>query len=211
MPALWKRLDVSQDVPAFILQEDEVYYAREYISKGGYKASEANQLIMNLKKPVNRRGQRDWYYKEQAIDRFARELAAALKDGTVIAAIPSSKCRTDPEYDSRLVDTLSAAKRYKPSLIVEQPIVVNATSVAVHAGGSRRPDEIYSNLVWNGFSHEVHQVLLVDDVLTTGSHFRACKRIILEHCPAAKVARYSRDDGQVNGLAGGCGGHGCYV
>jgi len=188
MPALWKRLDVSQDVPAFILQEDEVYYAREYISKGGYKASEANQLIMNLKKPVNRRGQRDWYYKEQAIDRFARELAAALKDGTVIAAIPSSKCRTDPEYDSRLEDTLSAGKRNKPSLIVEQPIVVNATSVAVHAGGSRRPDEIYSNLVWKGFSHEVHQVLLIDDVLTTGSHFRACKRIILEHCPAAKVA-----------------------
>jgi predicted amidophosphoribosyltransferase len=188
MGALWKRLDVSQDIPVFIRQEDEVYYAREYISKGGCKASEANQLIMNFKKPVMRRGQRDWYYKEQAIDRFARELAAAVKENTVIAAIPSSKCQTDPEYDSRLDDTLAAARRYKPSLIIERPIVVKATSVAVHAGGSRRPDEVYSHLVWNGFSREVTQVLLVDDVLTTGSHFRACKRIISEHCPNTKVA-----------------------
>ena len=188
MAALWKRLDVSQDIPVFIEQEDEVYYAREYISKGGCKASEANQLIMNFKKPVSRRGQREWYYKEQAIDRFARELAAALKENTIIAAIPSSKCQTDPEYDSRLEDTLAAAKRYKQSLIIEQPIVVNATSVAVHAGGSRRPDEVYTHLVWKGFSREVTQVLLVDDVLTTGSHFRACKRLILEHCPGTRVA-----------------------
>jgi hypothetical protein len=188
MPSLWRKLDVSQDLPVFILQEDEVYYAREYISKGGFKSSEANQLIMNLKKPVSRRGQRDWYYKEQAIDRFAKELAGALKENTVICAIPSSKCLTDLEYDSRLDDTLAAAKRYKASLLVEQPFVVDATSVAVHAGGSRRPDEIYRHLVWKGFSREVEQVLLVDDVLTTGSHFRACKRIILEHCPNTKVA-----------------------
>jgi len=188
MPALWKRLDVSQDMPVFILPEDEVYYAREYISKGGFNASEANQLIMNFKKPVTRRGQRDWYYKEQAVDRFARELAAALKDGTVLAAIPSSKCQSDPEYDSRLEDALAAAKRYKPSLIVEQPIVVQTTSVAVHAGGSRRPDEVYSHFVWKGFSQERTQLVLVDDVLTTGSHFRACKRLILEHCRGMKVA-----------------------
>ena len=46
-----------------------------------------------------------------------------------------------------------------------------------------------SNFVSKGFSREVAQVLLIDDVLTTVSQFLACKRLILEHCPGTKVAR----------------------
>jgi hypothetical protein len=187
MPPLWRKLDVSQDLPIYIRHEDEAYYAREYIAKGGFKASEANRLILNLKKTVDRRGQKDWYYKEQSIKQFARELASLLGENTVVATIPTSKCKTDPQYDSRLEDVLIAAKRLRPSLCVEQPIEITETLTAAHAGGSRRPDEFYSHLQWKGFSQTRDHVVLIDDVLTTGSHFQACKRLLLERVPGIRV------------------------
>lgn len=42
--ALWRKLDISQSPVYYISDEDEIYYAREYISGGGYQASEANNL-----------------------------------------------------------------------------------------------------------------------------------------------------------------------
>src|SRR5205809_896636 len=112
---LWKKLDTSQDIPYHVNSQDEIFYAREYISEGGYQASEANSLIVNLKKDISRKGKPEWHYKEQAIRKFARELSAAVMENAVLAAIPSSICENDSQYDSRLDDMLAQAKGFKPS------------------------------------------------------------------------------------------------
>jgi len=187
MAGLWKKLDTSQDIPFHVTSQDEIFYAREYISEGGYEASEANSLIINFKKDISRKGKPEWYYKEQAIRKFALELGRAVMENAVLAAIPSSIWELDPKYDSRMDDMLAQAKGFKPSLILEKPFVANQTTTPSHHGGTRNPQEIYDNLVWRGFSQPTNLVLLVDDVLTSGAHFRACKRLIQEHHPNVRV------------------------
>ena len=54
---------------------DECYFLGEYTARTGYRGSPTNQLVLNLKKRVDRRGLPDWHYKGQAI----REVAAALR------------------------------------------------------------------------------------------------------------------------------------
>jgi predicted amidophosphoribosyltransferase len=62
----------------------------------------------------------------------------------------------------------------RKKLVVEWPIESRETVTAAHSGGSRDPVEIMDNFDWTGFENEEPETLVViDDVLTTGSHFRA--------------------------------------
>ena len=183
MPKLWKRLDLSQEYIHHIDINDEIYYAREYISGRNYEASYANNLRSNFKKPVERRNRPEWKYKIDAIKKFAHELSCLLDDASdyVFAAIPSSKCKDDPEYDSRVEDVLVELKKIRNNIIIEEPIATKTTILPSHHGGPRDPDILYNNMLWMGFSVDADQIILVDDVITTGSHFVACKRMISEH------------------------------
>ena len=184
MTQRWKRLDITQSDVYYINSEDKIYYAREYISGRNYSASDANQLISNFKKPIQRKNNpAEWKYKIRAIDQFAQELSSLLDDKTsfVFAAIPSSRCKTDSDYDPRLEEKLKKLKKIKKNIIIEEPILIKETLVSSHTGGTRDPDLLYNNMIWNGFKVDTHHVFLIDDVLTTGSHFRACKKMILEH------------------------------
>ena len=97
----WQRIDVNtiQHAPQWLTADDFCFYAREYVSGGGYDRSETNQLIYNLKKPVSHRGMKDWPYKGKAIRQFATELAALLTGEYTVTCIPSSKPRDHTDYD----------------------------------------------------------------------------------------------------------------
>lgn len=187
---LWKKLEVVENPPAFLDSGDECYYAREYISHGGYKASVANNLIINFKKSPRLRGTSQWQHKEQAIRQFARELAGGLGKNLAIAPVPSSKNRTDPEYDSRLDDTFSQLKSLRPDLFIERPLEVRANMAAAHLGGSRKISEIAENLVWHGLSRQSAILVFIDDVLTTGAHYKACVAKAREHAPDLRIAGF---------------------
>jgi hypothetical protein len=85
-----------------LTDDDECYFLREYTSGRGYQASATNQLILNLKKPVEKRGQRDYRYKLQAIELAGRELQAALQEDwlktATLVPIPPSAQKADPRY-----------------------------------------------------------------------------------------------------------------
>jgi hypothetical protein len=190
MSGFWKKIERVgfQSFPYWLDDTDICYYAREYHSGGGYAASEANNLITNYKKPVDRRGRAEWRYKEDAIRQFARELAIIDFSGLVVTCIPSSKCSTDPMFDDRMEQTLLNLQAVKPGAIIEYPFRLQTTIPAAHLGGPRDIDSFYRHLAWNGFTtNPVNNVLLVDDVITTGGKFKACKRLILEHHPGATV------------------------
>jgi predicted amidophosphoribosyltransferase len=168
--------------------DDRCYYARDYISKGGFSASDANRLISNFKKPVNRRGLPDWKYKGQAIRQFANELTQLLGQGCFVAPIPCSKCKTDADYDSRLEDSLAILTKARPDVKLVELLSAKTTLPASHLGGGRKPDAIYENLSWNGgLPQGANHVIFVDDVITTGGHFKACQRMVIEHHPEVNV------------------------
>jgi hypothetical protein len=183
---LWRKIEHPEVVPVRLRPGDECYYAREYVSHGNWDASEANQLIRNFKKTNDRRGRPEWRYKTQAIHQFATELAQIVNYG-ILCAIPSSKRRDDPLYDSRLDDVLSKLRKMNPEVTVERPFEVMESHEAAHAGGARSEESFYGMMEWKGFQQAPEDVVLIDDVITTGAHFKACQRMIREYHPAAKV------------------------
>ena len=190
--SLWSRLDRKshEEFPVYLDDSDDCYFAREYIAGGGFQASEANQLISNFKKGVDRKDNiYEWRHRIHAVNKFALELSNALAKNIILANIPSSKCLSDPEYDNRFEDMFLVLKKLRPDLKIENPISSIVSVVASHHGGTRNPEEISENLVWKGFEDKIpRHIVLVDDVLTSGAHFKACKELIQYHCPQTIVS-----------------------
>ena len=186
MAEQWKRIEHPESVPVHLEVEDECYFAREYVSRGGFQAGTGNNLIANFKKTPERRGKPEWRWKVNAVQQFARELNELITTGT-IAAIPTSKRRDDPLYDSRFDETLAALKRLNPAITLEAPFEVHTSHQSAHMGGERGVDAFYDTLRWTGFSKPPDDIILLDDVVTTGAHFKACQRLIWEHHPGLKV------------------------
>ncbi len=86
------------------------FYMGEYTARGGFAASETNQLILNLKKPMERRHLPDWHYKGRAINTAADDLKRLLGrngiDALTFVPVPPSKAKADPAYDDRLSQIL---------------------------------------------------------------------------------------------------------
>ena len=191
MTLKWRRVDRLQAVPYYINpDEDYCYYAREYVARGGWNASEANQLISNFKKTPDRRGTGEWHYKEQAIEQFAQELAQLLPADYNVTHIPSSKRTDHPDYDSRLEDTLTRLSALRSDITFHKPLYMTESMEPYHLSvgtTTRNPDDIYDKLGWNGLPNETNHIALIDDLLTSGAHFKACQRLVLEHHPALRV------------------------
>lgn len=179
---MWKQIDIADGYRPFLKEGDLCYYTREFISHGGYAASEANQLISNFKKTVDRKGKSEWYYKEKSIEQFSEEIASSISAKCIITYIPTSKHKSDPQYDSRMEETCRKVVLKNKLMSFEEPIVVKNTIEASHCGGTRNVRELSQNYEWIGFSQKPDcPIVLIDDVLTKGAHFRACKDLILHH------------------------------
>lgn len=189
MASLWKKIDLLEVRPFCLQEGDDCYYAREFVARGGFGASHTNDLIVNFKKAPRYRGTSAWKYKVDAARRFATELSSALPDDISISIIPASKVATDPEYDPRMDMMLEHLCGIRPDVHVQSPFRVRSSSTAVHHGGDRRIATITDNLVWNGFSgNRPDGLVLVDDVITSGAHFKACQRIIERHHSTVSIA-----------------------
>ncbi len=68
-------------------EEDECYFFHVYHANKGYSFSDYNQLIGNFKKRLDRKGQFDWKFKEQAI----RQVAGILRETLISIKTPVTK------------------------------------------------------------------------------------------------------------------------
>lgn len=190
---MWKSMDAVEGPPCFLRDVDlkSCVYARDYISRGGFKASEANGLVSNLKKGIATKGTSQWYWKERAVEQFASELLSLFGTSPQpfhLVPIPSSKRRDDPEYDPRLDMVVRQVCSRRPAVLSSCPITRVSSRIAAHLSSSRPTiDEIYGSLEWAGVETPPCNVVLVDDVITTGASFRACERLILENAPECDV------------------------
>ncbi|EAA2597004.1 hypothetical protein DNM18_27435, partial [Salmonella enterica subsp. enterica] len=170
---------------------DLCYFFGEYTARQGAAYSETNQLIMNLKKGNERRGLQDYRYKGIATERVARMITSTIGnlDEYTFVPVPPSKCQSDAAYDDRMTAILRIAQTLNPVMDYRELVLQNVSTVASHASAANRPspDEIMANyrLDENLRAGCRDNIVIFDDVLTAGSHFKAMKRFLLQFFPEA--------------------------
>ncbi len=170
---------------------------REYIRGGGYQAGATNQLIFNLKKKMSRKGQNDWSWKAHAIDQAARELKASITpswlNACVLVPIPPSKVVGDPEYDDRMTQ-IAQLIAHGSGAQVREMLQQKASRDPAHATNNRRDVQaLIANLALHAQCATwpaPTAIGVIDDVLTTGASFRACRTVLSKRYPDAHIVGF---------------------
>jgi hypothetical protein len=190
MAGHWKKIDAIEllNLP-HLNSDDDCYYAKDYYSGTGYQGGEVNNDILNFKKAPNLPGQN---YRTEAIYKFAIEASVLIdcesKKTYAVTAIPSSKSKSDPLYTKRFEDFFSELSKIRPCLDVIWPVSSKITITPAHIGGYRNPKNIEENYQFDGFKENAPDFILVfDDVLTSGAHFRAFKDFLIKSGYSGKV------------------------
>lgn len=180
----------------YLTSDDTCIYFREYTPRQSYEYSETNRLIHNFKKPVDRKGKNEYYYKDKAIDRIQQEIAGCLNKNWLLNAtlvpIPPSKSKAHSLYDDRMTQVLKGIGAWiRGQCDVRELIVQTADMDAVHLHNDDRPtpDELRAiyEIDEDLTSPEPKSIGLFDDVITAGSHFRAAKDLLTQRFPGANV------------------------
>lgn len=172
---------------------DICFYWCEYTPHQGYSYSPANQLIKNLKKPVSLKAQEQYTYKLRAIKTCASYFDKIDWSSFSIIPIPPSKNKTDPLYDDRLLQILNAAnKLLVPKFRFDiKDIVFQDKSYAPCHHLSNRPSfqELRARYKLENIktTHLRGKIMIFDDVLTMGSHFKAIKSLLRDAYPQKKI------------------------
>jgi predicted amidophosphoribosyltransferase len=185
--------DLTRKDHHLLEQGDECVFYGEYTAREKWSYSATNKLILNYKKPVDRRGKPEWRYKQDAIKSVTTLLSKSL--GSVLGKItlvpvPTSKVKTDAEYDNRIIRTLTAvAPPSGVKLDFRELLLQRTTMKAAHDGGARSIAELESAYI---IDEKVVQptptwIGLFDDVLTTGCHFKAASNILKKRFPATRI------------------------
>ena len=175
-----------------LIPEDECYYLGEYTSRGGPLYSRTNQIVLNFKKSLARRDKSDWHYKGRAIRTIARlfsTLNSAFRRDALFVPIPPSKAKDDPGYDDRMTQMLQAVSS---DLDVRELLIQSESSVAAHcqeSGYRPSPDEIAARYYVDEtlLRPDPKQIAIVDDLLTTGAHFRAATSVLGKYFPQTSM------------------------
>lgn len=182
--SLWKKIDpITLSLIGNLQPADECFYAKDYVAGSGFQGGEVNSDILNFKKPPNAPGQN---YRVQAINKFALEASRLINCDSgrsyFVTAIPSSKAKSDPLYDNRFEDFFTQLKKFCPCIDVVWPVdAINTVTPSHQSSGVRNPNTIKQNYRYVGFSgSQPDRIIVFDDLLTSGAHFRAYKDFILQ-------------------------------
>ena len=198
MPSRIFRIDeLSIKDHHYLTKNDECWYFGEYTASQGFLYSDMNQLIFNFKKNMSRKSSNEWVYKENAIKEVGRMIASIIDPqsnmaNTIFVPIPPSKIRTDSNYDDRLVRALNIAKEIsnKDLHIHDCISQLQSTTPDHKSRGSRicpdtRAKGYYLDL--KQIPNNILNVIIVDDVITTGSHFKGVEIALRKHLPNLKI------------------------
>ena len=178
----------------YIEESDRCYFIGEYTARAGYGHSQTNNLISNLKKEVGKRGKSEWHYKEQAIQQAADAFGHVFRDEDLatmtLLPVPPSKARGDSEHDDRIARILRLIRTNPPPDVRE--LIVQARSMkAAHYDSNDRysPDDLEAvyTVAEETADPNPERIIVVDDMLTTGAHFKASQRVLQRRFPQVPV------------------------
>jgi len=182
---------------AHLRADDDCYYLGEYTVRQGYEFSPTNNLVINLKKSPKYKNTSAWKYKLQAISTCANAFLDGLRhewlSSATLVPIPPSKTKSHADYDDRILQLLRVLEDSAPVRCDVRELITQRRSYdPAHASSGDRigPAELRQiyRLTPALLEPPPPQVAVVDDVLTTGAHFRAAKDLLLEKWPGIAVS-----------------------
>ncbi len=175
---------------------DKCLFLLEYTSGAGFSFGKNNSLISNLKKKPSRKiNPAEYKYKEKAITVCSEMLSRGLNHDwlgiATMVPVPPSKSKDDTEYDDRII---RICREIPVGFEVDvRELVLQRESIrASHecrSGDRPSVDEILGKYIINeSLSTPLPRYIgIVDDVLTTGSHFKAMKKILSSRFPGVPI------------------------
>ncbi len=197
-PPVLQRLDeASRADHIYLSASDRCAFLMQYLGGRGYRAGGCNQLLQNFKcRPTLAvHDARLGHYKRRAIECLAGWLRAAvprhMAESCTWVPIPPSRKPGDPDFDDRLQCTLRLAFRdYDCDL---RALLRQTRSTAGdHEGRARLAERALLEIT--RVDHAClaarpvrPRIVLFDDVLTSGKHFKCCARRLGEALPGIPV------------------------
>ena len=184
--------DTNRPDHFFLETGDQCLFFGEYFSGKGFSGGPTNQLIHNFKikpsvihaNPARRR------YKEEAIREIAAGLRRAIAPESLAKVtfipVPPSKIPGHPDYCDRMIRTLNLA--FAGTAADVRPLLIQTNNaIADHESNERMSMSDLLDMV-RVDERQLTQppratIILVDDVLTSGKHFKACKQRVIENLP----------------------------
>ncbi|OYX14421.1 MAG: hypothetical protein B7Z15_04065 [Rhizobiales bacterium 32-66-8] len=174
-----------------LTETDDCAFLGEYTPRKGYSHSQTNQIITNLKKSPELRNSAQWPWKLRAVVDVAACLSGNLNadnmHGVAVVPMPPSKPPGHPLYDDRMAQV---ARRISPPVDVREVLFTREAREALHTQDSRRDyDALQAGIgVCTPLLMPVPRlVILLDDMLTTGCTFAACKAVLRDHWPDVEM------------------------
>jgi predicted amidophosphoribosyltransferase len=176
------------------------FFGHIYTSNKRYNYSETNQLIKNLKIKRDEAYRRSYY--DQAINEVTNYLLSAgvgeqiknsNKNEFLYVPIPPSKIKSDPRYSNPCAEILQKfqnKKELRDGVRINWAHLIQQTESSEESHKSnetRSPDKYKAIYQLQDLSFTPKKIILFDDVISSGSHFRACSDIIKEKFKNTKV------------------------
>lgn len=181
------RIDAgSQDLHFYLEASDTCLYMGDYLSRQKYDCSPMNNLISNLKRPLNY-APNVLEHKTGAIDTVAEIMNRLVRDtkefkDSVFVPAPPSAEKNDPMYDNRLIQILQMA-----NIEYREMVIRKASRPAQHSSDEKRlPPKEHSKEYFVDTSTLTpcpSRIFIFDDILTTGSTFKAIQIVLRHHFP----------------------------
>jgi hypothetical protein len=188
IPEKLRKIDDSTVGEHFSLDDaDRCYYVWEYAARQRYDFSPANQLVFNLKikpgalakAPTRNR------YKAEAIAHAGAALRSLITRAFVetratFVPMPCSKAVADPDYDDRVSRVLAHAFRGWDADVREMLSLTKSTPADHESADRLTFDELLSiTQLTNQIAIGPRSVIvIVDDVLNSGKHFKVAQSLI---------------------------------
>lgn len=186
---------IKQGVHYYLDASDTCAYLGEYVSGGGFSASETNKLISNFKilpTEIAKRGK----FKKEATEFFAKILVSLISKNwlqtTTFVPIPPSKTKENPNFDDRVVRLLHEMELFAGlKLDIRNCIIQRNSTDADHASNAKRlnPEERISLYDFDSHFQQPFpaHITIIDDIITTGSHFKSIKSLLMKAFPEVKI------------------------
>jgi predicted amidophosphoribosyltransferase len=176
---------------AYLRAEDDCYYLIEYTARRAFNYSEANNFISNFKKKPSVKATYQWKHKliaiRQAAETLSSELSKTWLKKSTFVPVPPSKSRKHPEYDDRMSKVLQKLQGADVRELVYQAKGMEATHVSTDRHSieelvaNYRIDEDLSD-------PEPKHIVIVDDMMTAGAHYRAMRRVLRKRFSKASIS-----------------------